>query len=130
MVCPQFSLSHLYIWAKGNVLHLHIETSIILWSFQSTNNYFLITYLGFFGDGPIINNALRNAWNVLICYQYICPPNTKKDCPWFTRCLILKRFQTSVFFSFFFLFEMNLMAFLSFESNPFKVGIEFFLTEF
>jgi len=52
MVRPQFSPSHLYTWAKGNVLHLHIETSIILWSFQRINFIYFLN-LGFFGGGPI-----------------------------------------------------------------------------
>ncbi len=53
MVCPQFSPSHLHRWAKGNVLHLHIEASINLWSFQSINYFVKINFLGVFGDGPI-----------------------------------------------------------------------------
>ncbi len=58
MVCPQFSLSHLYTWAiftqRLLILHLHIETSIILWSFQGINLFiYLFIFWGFCGDGTI-----------------------------------------------------------------------------
>jgi hypothetical protein len=45
MFCPNFSPSHPYSWAKGGVVYLSIESSILgsLMSIVST----------FFGDGPI-----------------------------------------------------------------------------
>jgi hypothetical protein len=45
------SPSHLYRWAKGKALNLHLKTSI-LGSFQSFSFQFILFYFTF-GDGPI-----------------------------------------------------------------------------